>query len=67
MLLENHIKTQLPSRSEYQQELPKLIYNKNNNISELISIVSKFDIRISTKPVTIRYYKNKFPAQIITL
>jgi hypothetical protein len=32
MLLENHIKTQLPSsRSKYQQELPKLIYN---NISE---------------------------------
>jgi hypothetical protein len=33
MLLENHIKTQLPSsRSKYQPELPKIIYN--NNISE---------------------------------
>jgi hypothetical protein len=33
MLLENHIKTQLPSRSKYQQELPKIIYH-NNDISE---------------------------------
>ena len=31
MLLENHIKTQLPSRSKYE-ELPKIIYN--NDISE---------------------------------
>ena len=29
MILENHIKTQLPSsRSKYQQELPKIIYNQ---------------------------------------
>ena len=43
MLLENHIKTQLPSRSKYQQELPKIIYNnyisnsdvlENENITE---------------------------------
>src|SRR5215207_10392197 len=27
ILLENHIKTQLPSKSKYQQELPKIIYN----------------------------------------
>jgi hypothetical protein len=33
LILENHIKTQLPSRSKYQQELPKIIYN-NNDISE---------------------------------
>src|SRR5829696_3602313 len=32
ILLENHIKTQLPSKSKYQQELPKIIYN--NDISE---------------------------------
>jgi hypothetical protein len=31
-LLENHIKTQLPSRSRYQQELPKIIYS--NNVAE---------------------------------
>ena len=28
-ILENHIKTQLPSRSKYQLELPKIIYNNN--------------------------------------
>ena len=27
ILLENHIKAQLPSRSKHQQELPKIIYN----------------------------------------
>jgi hypothetical protein len=32
ILLENQIKTQLPSRSKYQQELPKIIHN--NNIDE---------------------------------
>ena len=32
IILENHIKTQLPSRSKYQQELPKIIYN--NEIGE---------------------------------
>ena len=31
IILENHIKTQLPSsRSKYQQELPKIVYNNNN-------------------------------------
>ena len=30
--LEKHVNTQLPSRSKYQQELPKIIYN--NNIDE---------------------------------
>ena len=34
MLLENHIKKQLPSRSKYQPELPKIVYNKNNRGSE---------------------------------
>ena len=29
IILENHIKTQLPSRSKYQQEHPKIIYNNN--------------------------------------
>ena len=33
LILENHIKTQLPSRSKYQQELPKIGYNNNNNNS----------------------------------
>ena len=32
-ILENHIKTQLPSRSKYKQELPKIIYS-NNDIGE---------------------------------
>lgn len=32
-LLENHIKTQLPSKSKYQQELPKIIYS-NNDVAE---------------------------------
>ena len=31
MLLENHIKIQLPSRSKYQPELPKIVYNNNNS------------------------------------
>ncbi len=30
LILENHIKTQLPSRSKYQPELPKIVYNNNN-------------------------------------
>ena len=42
-ILENHIKTQLSSRSKYKQELPKIIYNnyisnsdvlENENITE---------------------------------
>jgi hypothetical protein len=31
-ILESHVKDQLPTRSKYQQELPKIIYN--NDISE---------------------------------
>ena len=31
LILENHIKTQLPSRSTLQPELPKIVYNNNNN------------------------------------
>lgn len=34
MLLENHIKTQLTSRSKYQPELPKIVYNNNSRGSE---------------------------------
>ena len=39
-ILEKHVNTQLPSRSKYQQELPKIIYNTNidestdNDLSE---------------------------------
>ena len=35
MLLENHIKTQLPSRSKYQ-ELPKIIYNNDIGESDVL-------------------------------
>lgn len=31
MFLENHIKTQLPSRSKYQQELPKILYSNDES------------------------------------
>jgi hypothetical protein len=34
MLLENDIKKQLPSRSKYQPELPKIVYNNNSRGSE---------------------------------
>ena len=34
-VLENNIKTQLPSRSKYQQELPKIIYNNRGETNEL--------------------------------
>ena len=34
ILLENHIKTQLPSRSKHQQELLKIIYNNDIGESE---------------------------------
>ncbi len=34
MILDNHLKAQLPSRSKYQQELPKIIYNNNIGESE---------------------------------
>ena len=34
MILENHIKTQLPSKSKYQPELPKIVYNNNSRGSE---------------------------------
>ena len=36
MLLENHIKTQLSSRSKYQQEIPKIIYNNNIGESDVL-------------------------------
>jgi hypothetical protein len=36
VILENHIKTQLPSsRSKYQQELPKIIYDNNSELNKL--------------------------------
>jgi hypothetical protein len=35
MMLENHIKTQLPSRSKYQQELPKIIYSNRGESNNL--------------------------------
>jgi hypothetical protein len=35
-ILENHIKTQLPSRSKYQPELPKLIYNNGMGGADLL-------------------------------
>ncbi len=34
LILENHIKTQLPSKSKYQPELPKIGYNNNSRGSE---------------------------------
>jgi hypothetical protein len=34
MILENHINTQLPSRSKYQQEIPKIIYNNRDESTE---------------------------------
>ena len=36
LILENHIKTQLPSRSKYQPELPKIVYNNNNREDQRI-------------------------------
>ena len=36
MILENHIKTQLPSRSKYQQDLPKIIYNNDIDESDVL-------------------------------
>ena len=36
ILLENHIKTQLPSKSKYQQELPKIIYNNDISQSDVL-------------------------------
>ena len=44
-ILENHIKTQLPSRSKYQ-ELPKIIYN---NRSESTDDLSEVNCSIETK------------------
>jgi hypothetical protein len=35
MLLENQIKSQLPSRSRYQQELPKISYSKRGESNDL--------------------------------
>jgi len=49
IILENHIKTQLPSRSKYQQELPKIIYDNNDigksdNSEKIILLFTMIDI-----------------------
>jgi hypothetical protein len=36
ILLENHMNTQLSTRSKYQQELPKIIYNNNIRESDVL-------------------------------
>ena len=41
-ILEKHIKTQLPSRSKYQQEIPKIIYR--NKIDQQNILVDKNNI-----------------------
>jgi hypothetical protein len=41
MLLDNHIKTQLPSRSKYQQEIPKFIYYNNHSESDVLEDENK--------------------------
>jgi hypothetical protein len=46
ILLENQIKTQLPSRSKYQQELPKIIYN---NIEDSIDALVEGNHSIEIK------------------
>ena len=47
ILLENHIKSQLPSsRSKHQQELPKIIYN--NNIEKSDHLVEENIIETKT-------------------
>ena len=48
-ILENHIKTQLSSRSKYQQELPKIIYNNyisNSDVLEKENITETKNDRI---------------------
>jgi hypothetical protein len=52
ILLENHIKTQLPSRSKHQQELPKIIYNNDINQSSVLEAENNI---IEFKNKTIRY------------
>ena len=48
MILENRIKTQLPSRSKYQPELPKIVYNNRgeSNDSEKNNIIEFNNSRI---------------------
>jgi hypothetical protein len=54
VILENHIKTQLPSsRSKYQQELPKIIYN--NSISESTDVLENDNNVIESKNSEIIY------------
>ena len=48
IILENHIKTQLPSRSKYQQELPKIIYN-NTDVSKDNDLTMEGNYSIETK------------------
>ena len=48
MILENHIKTQFPSRSKHQQELPKIIYN-NTGESTNNDLVMEGNYSIETK------------------
>jgi hypothetical protein len=53
ILLENHIKTQLPSKSKYQQELPKIIYNPDISESDVLENENNI---IETKNTKIIYY-----------
>jgi hypothetical protein len=53
IILENNIKTQLPSRSKYQPELPKIIYN--NDIGESDVLEDKNDNIIESKNSEIIY------------
>jgi len=48
IILENHIKIQLPSRSKHQQELPKIIYN-NTSESTDNDLVMEGNYSIETK------------------
>ena len=52
-ILENHINTQLPSRSKHQQELPKIIFK--NDIGESDVLEDETNI-IETKNTKIIYY-----------
>ncbi|MGZ5486672.1 MAG: hypothetical protein ACXWFB_12315 [Nitrososphaeraceae archaeon] len=57
IVLENHIKTQLPSRSNRYQELPKIIYSNNNSTREstddnddlIAEVVEERNCNIQTK------------------
>ena len=46
-ILENHIKTQLPSKSRYQQELPKISYIDKRVESESLTESNIFETKIS--------------------